>query len=137
MSNRTLTKLVDAEASAGSKAYGVLEYMNDLKAGVWSELNTKKPIDVYRRNLQKTYVNNLISVLNPAPANPAGGFGGFGGSSQPQISAEKSDVRTVVRAHLQRIRTEATASASVYTDTMSKIHLQDIADRINKALDPK
>ena len=137
MSNRTLTKLVDAEASAGSKAYGILEYMNDLKAGVWSELNTKKPIDVYRRNLQKTYVNNLISILNPPPANPAGGFGGFGGSSQPQVSAEKSDVKTVVRAHLQRIRSEATASASVYTDTMSKIHLQDIADRINKALDPK
>ena len=48
MSNRTLTKLVDAEASAGSKAYGILEYMNDLKAGVWSELTTKKSIDVYR-----------------------------------------------------------------------------------------
>ena len=137
MSNRTLTKLVDAEASNGNKAYGILDYMNDLRAGIWSELATKKPIDIYRRNLQKTYVNNLVSILNPAPAQAAGGFGGFGGNSQPQISAEKSDVKTVVRAHLQRIRSEATASAAGYTDTMSKIHLQDIADRITKALDPK
>lgn len=137
MSSRTLNKLIEAEAN-NKKAYGILEFMGDLKAGIWSELPAKKPIDVYRRNLQKTYVNNLIAVLNPPPANPlGGGFGGFGGAATPTLNAEKSDVKTVVKAHLQRLRSESTAAASTSTDTMTKIHLQDIADRISKALDPK
>lgn len=135
MSNRTLTKLVEAEAAAGKKAYGILEYMGDVKAGVWSELATKKPIDVYRRNLQKTYVNALINILNP-PATVSFG-GGFGPAAPSLVSAEKSDVRTVVKAHLQRLKADANSAAVVYTDTMSKIHLQDISDRITKALDPK
>jgi hypothetical protein len=137
MSSRTLTKLVEAEAAAGKKAYGILEYMGDVKTGVWSELATKKPIDVYRRNLQKTYVNTLINILNP-PAVSAMSFGGGFGSPAPSlVSAEKSDVRTVVKAHLQRLKADASSAAVLYTDTMSKIHLQDISDRISKALDPK
>lgn len=137
LSTRTLTKLVEAEASAGKKAYGILEYMGDLKSGIWSELTTKKPIDIYRRNLQKTYVNTLIGILNPPSANAAISFGGFGPAAPSLVSAEKSDVKAVVKAHLQRLKAEAGTAASLYTDTMSKIHLQDISDRITKALDPK
>jgi hypothetical protein len=137
MSSRTLTKLVEAEAAAGKKAYGILEYMGDVKAGVWAELTTKKPIDVYRRNLQKTYVNTLINILNPPATATASFGGGFGPAAPSLVSAEKSDVRTVVKAHLQRLKAEAGSAAAIYTDTMSKIHLQDISDRIAKALDPK
>lgn len=137
MSTRTLTKLVEAEAAAGKKAYGILEYMGDVKAGVWSELVTKKPIDVYRRNLQKTYVNTLINILNPPAVSTASFGGGFGPAAPSLVSAEKSDVRTVVKSHLQRLKAEANTAAGLYTDTMSKIHLQDISDRISKALDPK
>jgi hypothetical protein len=42
-----------------------------------------------------------------------------------------------VKAHLQRLKADASSAAVFYTDTMSKIHLQDISDRISKALDPK
>jgi len=137
MSSRTLTKLVEAEAAAGKKAYGILEYMGDVKAGVWAELATKKPIDVYRRNLQKTYVNTLINILNPPAASAISFGGGFGPAAPSLVSADKSDVRTVVKAHLQRLKADASSAAVLYTDTMSKIHLQDISDRISKALDPK
>jgi hypothetical protein len=137
MSSRTLTKLVEAEAAAGKKAYGILEYMGDVKAGVWAELATKKPIDVYRRNLQKTYVNTLINILNPPAVSAVSFGGGFGPAAPSLVSAEKSDVRTVVKAHLQRLKADASSAAVLYTDTMSKIHLQDISDRISKAMDPK
>jgi ribosomal protein S20 len=63
--------------------------------------------------------------------------GGFGSPAPSLVSAEKSDVRTVVKAHLQRLKADASSAAVLYTDTMSKIHLQDISDRISKALDPK
>ena len=136
LSTRTLTKLVEGEAAAGSKAYSVLEFLGDMKKGIWSELAANKSVDVYRRNLQKSYVNTLINIINP-PSAPAASFGGgvivMGGSS----STDKYDVKSVVRAHLQRLRSEASASAAAQTDLMTKYHLQDISDRISKALDPK
>jgi len=137
MSSRTLTKLVEAEAASGKKAYGILEYMGDVKTGIWSELTAKKPIDVYRRNLQKSYVNTLINILNPPATATVSPGGGFGSIAPSLVSAEKSDVKTVVRSHLQQLKTDASNATAIYTDTMSKIHLRDISDRITKALDPK
>jgi hypothetical protein len=51
-------------------------------------------------------------------------------------STDKYDTKSVVRAHLQKLRAEATAAAA-NADPMSKYHLQDISFRISKALDPK
>jgi hypothetical protein len=79
----------------------------------------------------------LINILNPPAVSTASFGGGFGPVAPSLVSAEKSDVRTVVKSHLQRLKVEASTAARLYTDTMSKIHLQDISDRISKALDPK
>jgi hypothetical protein len=42
-----------------------------------------------------------------------------------------------VRAQLSSLRAEALAAAAGSTDNMSKYHLQDVAERIKRALDPK
>lgn len=137
LSTRTLNKLVEGEAAAGSKAYGVVEYLGDLKKGIWSELTTTKAIDVYRRNLQKSYVNTLINILNPPAAPATASFGGGIVISMGSSSTDKYDTKSVVRAHLQKLRAEATAAAATNPDALSKFHLQDISFRISKALDPK
>jgi hypothetical protein len=36
-----------------------------------------------------------------------------------------------------QLRGQVTAAAATATDRISKIHLQDLADKIKKALDPK
>ena len=41
------------------QAYPIDEYFEDLKNGLWTELKTKRPIDNYRRNLQKSFVERL------------------------------------------------------------------------------
>jgi hypothetical protein len=136
LSSRTLGKLVDAEAVQGSSAYQVTELLGDLKKGIWSELAGRKPIDIYRRNLQKSYVNILSDLINPPPASGGGIIIFFGGGT-PTLSADKSDVRSVVRAHLASLRTEILAAAAGTADAMSKYHLQDVAKRIDTALNPK
>ena len=48
-------------------AYSPLQFLTDLRAGVWSEL--AKPgtaIDIYRRNLQRAYLDNMDARLNGA-----------------------------------------------------------------------
>jgi Met-zincin/Domain of unknown function (DUF5117)/Domain of unknown function (DUF5118) len=136
LGSRTLNKLVDAESAQGSSAYKITELLNDLKKGIWSELAAHKPIDVYRRNLQKSYVNILDDLVNPSAA-AAPSFSIPGITIISYSSGDKSDVRSVVRAHLAALRTEVNAAAAAIADPMTKYHLQDISKRIDKALNPK
>jgi hypothetical protein len=135
-STRTLTKLLDAEAAMGKNAYQITEMFSDLKKGIWSELPAKKPIDIYRRNLQKSYVNTLANILNPPQTSGLViTFGGGGGAQT--INADKTDIKSVVRAHLSQLRADARAAAAGIPDEMSRYHLLDVVNRIDAALDPK
>ena len=135
-SARTLTKLVDQEATLGDKAYTVSELIADLKKGIWSELASHKPIDMYRRDLQKSYINTVGNLLAPSS-------GGdiitiiLGGGGPAGISLDKSDVKSILRAHLTSLRAEVRAAAAASSDNMTRIHLQDIAIRIDNILNPK
>jgi hypothetical protein len=135
LNNQTLSELVDAEASIGKNAYQVIELLADLKKGIWTELAARKPIDIYRRQLQKSYVSKIDAILNPAPAASSGDLTFFisGGSSS---DGDKVDVKSTLRAHLQSLKSEVNA-ASGSTDLMTKIHLQDMSRRIEDALNPK
>ena len=126
----TLNKLVMAETNIGNNAYKITDLFSDLQKGIWAELATKKPIDVYRRNLQKSYVNILGTLLNPPSMNIVLGGGA-------PVNTDKSDISSVVRAHLVSLRAQINAATAGITDQMSKYHLQDISKRIDKALDPK
>ena len=70
-------------------------------------------IDVYRRSLQRAYIENLNLKLNP-PAAAAGaggraGGGGGGGGGRPQaptLDPKLSDLNAVVRAELKALDAE-------------------------------
>lgn len=129
MSVRTMGKMLDAEAALGNNAYQITEMLADLKKGIWSELPGRKPIDIYRRNLQKSYVNILTNILNPSAAAIAAG-------TVSNAAIDKSDIRSIARAHLAALRTEINAAAAGTTDAMSRYHLQDLVKRIDNALNP-
>jgi hypothetical protein len=119
--------------------YNVDELMTDLRTGIWSELRTKKPIDIHRRNLQKVFVEKVIAVLNPTqPATlfyvPVGGAYGF---STRRVDLKTTDLPSIARGHLEALLGEIRASLPLITDKMSRYHLQDVAKRIDSALNPK
>jgi hypothetical protein len=124
-------------------AYSLDDLFTDMRKGIWSELGARKPIDNFRRNLQKVYVEKMIQLLNP-PINATAGAG-FGFSSpffpaspaSPVADPKKSDVISLTRAHLVLLKGDITASLPAYSDKMSRYHLQDVIARINEALDPK
>lgn len=135
-SESTLNKLISSETTLGNNAYKITNLFADLKRGIWAELPTRKPIDVYRRNLQKSYISILNNLLNPSSPGTAISTGGLTITMQSS-SADKSDIKSVVRAHLSSLRTEVNAAAAVVTDPMTKYHLQDVVVRIDNALNPK
>ena len=133
LSGRTLGKLIDAESILGSNAYQATELLADLRKGIWGELATGKATDIYRRNLQKSYVGILINLLTPSVnISPVPGLTITSGGL-----SDKSDAKSIIRGHLVTLRTELLTAATRATDIMTKYHLQDLADRVNKALNPK
>ncbi|MDZ4795187.1 MAG: zinc-dependent metalloprotease [Bacteroidota bacterium] len=130
----TLNKLVEAEAVIGSDAYQVTELLSDMKKSIWNELATRKPIDIYRRNLQKSYVSTLANLVSSGGAQTTST-----GTITISISGanDRSDVKSVVRAHLSALRADIIAATAGIADPMSKYHLQDVAKRIDNALNPK
>lgn len=133
----TMNKLIQFEAENGVQAYTVKDLFSDLKKGIWTELQTRKKIDVYRRNLQKSYVNILATIITPPRTSEITIVINFGGTSRPQLSADKSDIKSIARAHLVSLRNEIRSALPAITDDMSRYHLQDIVNRIDNALNPK
>ncbi len=129
-----MTRLsISANRFKGS--YTIDEFVNDLKNGIWSELTSKKKIDGYRRSLQKSYVERMVILLNGSNNSISISFGS--GSSMIGPDPKKSDIVSVVKAHLNALKTEINAATGLTPDNMSRYHLLDMSDRIKKALDPK
>ncbi len=131
---RVLTNLVNADAVMGNSAYQLTDLLTDLKKGIWSELAGRKAIDIYRRNLQKSYINILGNLLNPPPPQS---ITIQGITITTSSGNDKSDITSVVRAHFTALRAEVNAAIVGTVDPMSKYHLQDVLKRIDKALNPK
>ena len=132
LSTSTLNKLLNAEAAIGNKAYTVIDLLTDMKQMVFTELSAKKPIDIYRRNLQKSYVERLGSIINPSPVS---GFTFFFGT--PSLDTKKTDILSYLKGHARELKTMIDAASASATDKATKYHLQDLSDRLKKILDPK
>lgn len=121
-----------AAANREKNTYTLEEYLDDLRNGIWSELKTKKPIDNFRRNLQKSYVERMINLVNATGITGLGpGITIFIG---PVFDPRKSDVVSFAKASLRLLRDDITRDMPGYSDKISRYHLQDVKDRITKAL---
>ena len=137
LSSGRLFRMSTSSARFGKQTtYGPEELMEDVKKGIWSELDFKKPIDVFRRNLQKAYVDDVINLLNAPqsllpPALPRGFAILFGGD------IKNTDVPSIARANLNELKNQIAAAIPQTTDKLSRYHLQDVLERIKQALNPK
>ncbi len=134
ISANTLTKLIAGEALDGAQAYKVTDFFSDMNNSILKEVKSNQPIDVYRRNLQKIYVEQLIELVKPAPAaNATFSFG----NNTPVMDSKQSDVMSVAKAELRNINKMVKNALPGQSDALSNYHLQDLSDRIEEALDPK
>jgi hypothetical protein len=135
---RTFSNMLRAEAE-GTNAYTATEMITDLRNNILVELPSHKPINIYRRNLQKSFVEKLINIVNPTPdpnaaavATTARTFG-----ITPVTFSKTNDAISIAKAQLRTIASEMRSALPAYKDASSRAHLQDEIDRITEALDPK
>jgi hypothetical protein len=138
LQNNRLIRLSEYEhGMRPGTAYSVMELLSDVRGGLFAELRSNGEIDVYRRSLQRAYVEALDTKINPPPAStaavavPGGGRGGA-----PQLDARLSDIYPAVRAELRALDAQLRDAAG-RSSGMKRAHLEDLRYRIEQALNPK
>jgi hypothetical protein len=95
------------------------QFVSDVRKGIWREIEGGPvQIDVYRRNLQNSYIDLLSQKLNGRPA-------------------VGDEYRAVIKAELRDLSAALAAAAPRALDRETRAHLADARDQIAKALDPK
>lgn len=136
ISTTTINKLLSMEAEQNVNAYKAADMLDDLKNGIWSELASRKPIEIYRRNLQKSYVERIGQIVSPSSGPSLGGIFFTIGAPAAMTDTKKSDIISVLKANLRSLRAEIKSSYPAINDKMTQYHLQDVADRIDRILEP-
>ena len=119
LSSARIGRLVEQETLDGPAAYRPLDFLADVRKGVWSEFYNGAPIkvDAYRRNLQRAYVETLADRINGR-------------------LAAVDDSRAFFRGELKTLDADLRAATARTTDRETRLHIDDVRTQIERALDP-
>lgn len=135
MASDRIFRLIEAEAELGNRAYTASEMLTDMRNGIWTELRTGSKTDVYRRNLQRAYIEQVASLMKEDNSRVGGWGNTFYATSSINIS--QSDIQALLRAELKTLQGQLRTGVSRTSDRMSKIHYEDAIVRIEHILNPK
>ncbi len=113
-----LDRLVE-QAAFDADAYAPIDYLTDVRNGVWSELAAAGEVDPFRRNTQRVYLDTVNNRLNGGATPPSG------------------EVRALLRGELRALQGQIAAALPAVTDRATRLHLEDASDMIEQILDPR
>lgn len=118
LSSARMDRMVE-QVALDANAYAPIQLLGDVRKGVWAELATPaKPIDTFRRNTQRVYLDTLDARLNGA-------------------AALSDELRALIKGELRALRGQIAAAIPAATDAATRRHLEDARDQIDETLDPK
>ena len=126
-------RMVEMQA-LGMGTYPLAEYLGDVRNAVWTEVGTNRNPDVFRRALQRAWIERMEYVMTqdpPPPTLPAG----FRGTITPTADISLSDMRALARQELTTMRARLLAAKG--GDALTRAHYADAAARIRLILEPK
>lgn len=114
-----IRRIVDTESLSTMPAYTVRALVRDLQTGIWSELNSPRPtVDLFRRNLQRTY----LEILRPRLVGEG---------------ATQTELRPVGLGALQDLRRLLDRALPKTIDPDTLLHLHDCRNQVERILNPK
>ncbi|MEY4278985.1 MAG: hypothetical protein RL377_989, partial [Bacteroidota bacterium] len=128
-----LYRLTTSSTRFNNATYSLHEMMEDTRKGIFAELSSHQATDVFRRNLQKTYVSQLGDLINPSGSSAAAPVLRAG----PAVDVENTDVVSEAKAQLKKLAASIQANKGSINDATSVNHFDDLQDRIKHILDPK
>ena len=116
MNDARWKRMAENEAMNGGDTYSIGDLLGDLRQGIWSELDSNPvDIDLYRRNLQRVYVDRAEQNLDS---------GGISGES-----------RSMLRGNLRAIQRDIESATGRAANSTTRYHLEDLNDKIDGILD--
>ena len=122
-----LGRLIDHKAMDANN-YSALDMLRDLRSGIWSETKTASNVSVFRRNLQRAYIDRMVYLMTE-DLDPR--------RSRQYFNVNQSDVRALVRGELNQLKRVLNSASRSALNTETKYHYKDCIERINVILDPK
>jgi len=101
-----------------TNAYTPREMVRDLRRGIFSEASTTKNVEVFRRNLQKSFIERMRTLMETP-------------------RAENSDLFSIIRGELDALKSQLTTASNRGVNSITKYHYRDCVARINDILNPK
>ena len=129
---KKLGRLIDAE-TVNDDYYSALEMIQDLSNGIWTETGKRSNVDLYRRNLQRSYIDRM-GYLMTNEASRRRSRSGFEGTLFYDV--ETSDVRALVRGELNRLKRKIKTAKTSRINTVTSYHYEDVLARIEQLLEP-
>jgi hypothetical protein len=129
-----MARLIENQTLNGSDAFLVSDLTKTLRNSIWSELKKGTEIDTYRRQLQRAHVERLAYLMTAENQSKRRGSDYIKSTA---VNTNQSDIRAVVRAELSTLKSMVRRGLNRTSNTMSRIHLKDILERIEAVLDPK
>jgi hypothetical protein len=118
ISRQRIDRLTEIAQTSTNAVFPPTKLFNDLHDGLFHELNDKPvDIDLYRRNLQRAFVDRLAGNIKNPPDN--------------------SDLPALARAELEGIRAQIQKTDASTAKPVVQMHLKDLNARITRALDPR
>ncbi|REL29193.1 DUF5117 domain-containing protein [Rhodohalobacter sp. SW132] len=128
-----LARLIEYENRA-ENVYSPFEFMDDVRSAVWTELSGGSEINVYRRNLQRAYVERMEYLMTgDLPSIPAAFRQQIGWT---QVNVSQSDIRPMAREQLEQLQSDVQSAKNRTNHRATIAHLNDIDRRIDNILDP-
>lgn len=127
-----MARMIETE-TMNEESYSALAMLDDVRNGIWTELNSGSTIDTYRRNLQRSYLHRMQELMTGDVPDIPSQFREFFGITP--VNVAQSDIRPMVREQLTLLEDEVEGALDDTEDRKTRLHLQDVLMRIEQILD--
>ena len=129
-----IARLIEYDNRLDEDVYSPYEFMDDVRGTIWTELDRNSEISVYRRNLQRAYIERMEYLMTEELPNVPAAFRQFLGFTSVDVS--QSDIRPMVREQLEILQRDINNTVNRVSDRATKLHLADAERRIDNILNP-
>ena len=117
LNTNTLKRMINAEVIQ-TDFYEASEMIRDLRKGIFSETSSVKNVDLYRRNLQKLFIERMHALLKDK-------------------NAKNTDISSIVRGELESLKQQLNTASKRTINRITKYHYKDTIEMIKVILNPK
>ena len=117
LNSSKLQRMMNAEVTE-KEFYAATDMIVDLRKGIFSETDNSRNVGIFRRNLQKSFIERMRVIMNTE-------------------EIKNSDLFSIVRGELVVLKNKMTIIINRNLNKITKYHYKDCIVRINDILNPK